>query len=388
MTPRRVLRILTRPNVGGPTRQMIALWHAFAALGQRTLLAVGECHGEAAIDLAAHGIPPVDLARVTPESAGFVVVPSLRRAVHPWHDLRARAQLARLTRAFRPDVVHTHTSKAGALGRAVARRAGVPVIAHTFHGHVLKDYFAGWRARLALRLERRLAARTDLLFAVSRSCADELAELGVAAAARFAVVPPAVDVAAFIAGDRARARAELGLPADAFVLGFVGRLVPIKRPGLFADVVARCPGSIGLVFGDGPLAAQLPFGPRLRQLGATDRLAALLPACDALVFTSVREGCPLAAVEAFAAGVVVVGLDVPGVHDVLGPWGAGVLVPEAEGAAGLAAALLRLRDGMQRSILVDDALAALPRFAPARVARTLLDAYAAALSAPRRSPRW
>lgn len=379
MTAHRVLRVLTRPNVGGPTRQMIALFHACATRGWQTLLAVGECRGEPAIDLAAHGLPRLPLDAVTRDAHGYVVVPNLQRAPHPWRDVRARAQLAMLCRAFGPDVVHTHTSKAGVLGRAAARAARVPVTAHTFHGHVLKDYFGSLRASLARRVEARLARQTDLLFAVSPSCAEELAALGVAPHERFTVVPPAVDVSPFLRGDRAAARAELGLTPDALVLGFVGRLVPIKRPELFAATVARLPGALGLVFGDGELRAQMPWSARLRHVGATDRLSALLPACDALVITSRREGCPLAAVEAFAADVPVVGIDVPGVHDVLGPWGAGVLVPEERGVRGLVAALERLREGPHRAVLVAAARGSLRRFAPAAVAAALTDAYEDAL---------
>jgi glycosyltransferase involved in cell wall biosynthesis len=374
----RVMRVLTRPNVGGPTRQAIALWHAFAALGWQTLLVVGQCDDEPAIDLAAHGIPQLAWGQVNEHSAGFVLLPQLRRAVNPWRDALARWRLGQLLRAFAPDVVHTHTSKAGVLGRLAAVEKGVPVVAHTFHGHVLQDYFATWRARLVRGTEAHLARRTHLLFAVSPSCRDELAELRVAPADRIAVVPPAVDVTDFVLGDRGKARQELGLASDMFVLGFVGRLVPVKRPRLFAEVVARVPGAIGLVFGEGPLRADVEEAPRVRVVGATDRLAALLCACDVLVIPSLREGCPLAAVEAFAAGVPVVGFDLPGVRDVLA-WGAGCSVdPELE-AAGLAAAIEALREHAVRDVIVAKARTGLDRFAPATVARQLGEHYRTAL---------
>ncbi len=377
----RVMRVLTRPNVGGPTRQMVALWHAFAELGWQTLLVVGQCEDEPAVDLAAEGVPQIAREAVDANSAGFVVLPQLRRGVHPVRDGLARWRLGQLMRAFAPDVVHTHTSKAGALARSVARQQEIGVVAHTFHGHVLQDYFGRWRAWLVRGAERYLARGTHLLFAVSPSCRDELAALGVAPAERIAVVPPAVDVRRFVGGSRARAREELGLAADAFVLGFVGRLVPVKRPRLFAELVARVPEAIGLVFGDGPLRGELEGASRLRLLGATDQLPRWLVACDALVFTSVREGCPLAAVEAFAAGVPVVGLAVPGVQDVLGEWGAGVLVAPEHGLDGLIAACATLKDARRTSDLVATAKASVSRFEPAAVARELVTHYESAMVA-------
>ncbi|MEZ5962844.1 MAG: glycosyltransferase [Planctomycetota bacterium] len=392
------MRILTRPNVGGPTRQAVALWHEFAALGWQTLLVVGRCEGEAAFDLRRAGIPELALDAVDRASAGFVELPLLRRGLHPLRDPLVSWRLGSLVRAFAPDVVHTHTSKAGVLGRQAAWETEVAVVAHTFHGHVLQDYFGRWRSRLVRWVERRLARRTDLLFAVSPSCRDELVAYGVAPAERIEVVPPAVETVAFAAGSRTQARAELGLADDVFVLGFVGRLVPIKRPQWFGSVVAQIDDAVGLVFGDGPLRQDLAAQPRLHLLGATARLAELLPACDVLVFTSVREGCPLAAVEAFAAGVPVVGLSVPGVRDVLGAWGHGVLVEEAAGVDGLVAACAELRAPERRAAVAADARQAVGRFAPAAVAQQLASAYEGTLAAaaqrrprfgiPRTQPGW
>ncbi len=372
----RVMRVLTRPNVGGPTQQAVVLWHAHRALGVRTLLVVGRCGcDEPAVDLAAQGIPRVALAAVDREAEGFVEVDTLQRALHPWRDWQARGTLRALEASFAADILHTHTSKAGALLRG-GHRPGTRVV-HTYHGHVLRDYYGPLRSALLARFERRLAARTDALVAISPSCRDELVALGVAPAERFTVVPAAVDVAAFARGSRAEARARLGLPADAFALGFVGRLVPIKRPELFVDVVEAIPDARGVVFGDGPLRAALQArgGGRIAWLGARNDLASLLPACDALVFTSRREGCPLAAVEAFAAGVPVVGLDVPGVRDVLATWGSGVLVSDREGVAGLTAAIRRLRDVDVRADITARARAGTARFSPKAVAGALVAVY-------------
>jgi glycosyltransferase involved in cell wall biosynthesis len=378
----RVVRILTRPNVGGPTRQVAALWREQRALGIRTLLVVGRCGaGETAVDLEREGVPRLaPEAAADPAAEGHFVLPELGRGLRPLADRRAARLLRALLAAARPQVVHTHTSKAGWLGRRAAVAAGVPVVAHTFHGIVLRDYYAGPVAWLLAAVERSLARRSDLLFAVSPSCRDELAELGIAPAERIEVTPPAVELAPFARTERDAARARLGLGAAEFALGFVGRLVRIKRPELFAALLRRTPDATGLLFGDGPLGAALDGAPRLRRLGARADLADLLAGLDVLVIPSTREGCPLAALEAFAAGVPVVGFDVPGVRDVLGAWGAGLLVPPAAGVGGLAAAVARLRaEPSLAGELRARARAGLGRHAPAAVAAQLAAAYERAL---------
>lgn len=387
----RVLRVLTRPNLGGPTRQAIALWHAFAARGAATLLVTGAVGaGEALLSPAEHEVPELSLAQALaagPAAAGWVVVPELGRRLSPFADRRAARVLRLLMASHRPDVVHTHTSKAGVLGRRAARAASVGKIVHTFHGHVLQDYFPrpiGW---LLGRIERHLAARTDVLCAVSASCADELAAAGVAPRARFHVVPPAVPLPTPLL--RVDARARLGIAAGECRVVCAGRLVPIKRVADFVRAVATLPGVHGDVCGDGPerealtaLAARLAPG-RVHFRAARPDFARELPAYDALLLPSVREGLPLVAVEAFAAGVPVVGYDVPGVHDALLGLGRGVLVPVTAGPAGLAAAVAPLLgDVAAAQALVASARAAVARCTPEAVAETLLRLYRSSERAP------
>jgi len=323
--------------------------------------------------------------RLGPGAAGWVQVP-MRRGIAPLADLRARWALRRLLASHQPDVVHTHTSKAGWLGRSAAATAKAPVLAHTFHGHVLQDYFGGLGSAWLRGLERRLARRTDVLVAVSPSCADELAAAGVAPRERFLVVPPAVPAAAPLPRDEARLR--LGVPCDTYTVACVGRLVPIKRVEHFVQMLALRPQWHGDVIGDGPERGRLAASAearapgRVRCRGAVPGINSLLSAFDALVIPSVREGCPLVAVEAFAAGVPVVGYEVPGVRDVLSGWGKGLLVPVAAGPEGLASAVDRLRrEPALAAACVAAGRAALARFAPAAVAEQLLAAYRAALAA-------
>lgn len=377
----RVMRVLTRPNLGGPTRQAIALWHALGELGATTLLVSGVVDaGETLLSPADHGVPRLsraDAVAAGERAMGWVELPELRRGPGPLRDRRALAALRELVRSFRPEIVHTHTSKAGWLGRTAARAAPGARLVHTFHGHVLQDYFPAPLAWWLRRLERRLASRTDQLIAVSASCADELAAAGVAPRERFLVVPPAVPIAPLLT--RGAARARLGVGPDERRIACVGRLVPIKRVEHFLQALARLDGVHGDVVGDGPslAALQTAGGPagRVHFRGALPDIAACLPAYDALVLPSVREGLPLVAVEAFRAGVPVVGYDVPGVRDALAA-GRGVLVPVAAGPAGLAEAV---RDVLARPAAARHAAADDP-FLPSVVARTLWSVYRALLA--------
>lgn len=333
----RVARVLTRPNLGGPARQVVALWHAHRELGVETLLVVGRCEAdEPVLDLVAAGIPERTVTEVRAGADGFCVLPTLGRRVAPVRDLRAFGALRRLLRSWSPDVVHTHTSKAGVLGRLAAPRGAVR--AHTFHGLVLRDYAGAGPSMAARWIERRLARRSDLLFAVSASCARELRELGVVDAVE--VVPPAVATEAFAAADRKACRARLG-EGTRPAIGFVGRLVPIKRPELFVALARELPQVDAFVLGDGPLRPLLEprAPPNLRFLGAREDAAALGPGFDLLVLPSRREGFPVALVEAAAAGVRTVGFAVPGLVDVKDLTGVARLVPEEDGLAGLCAAV-------------------------------------------------
>lgn len=275
--------------------QAVPLWHAMRALGAGTLLITGRCQkDEAPFDMASSGIPILTPDSIKANSEGLLLLPELSNHL-PWlGDQRIKRQLTELLAVSQPDVVHTHTSKAGWLGRQAAFSARVPVVAHTFHGHVLRDYFGPIRSHLLANLERRLARRTNLLFTISDSCATELSELGIADHKRFHVVPPAVR--SWPSVDRAVARQQLGVVDDQFLVACIGRLVPIKRVDHFAEAVQIAPWLFGHVFGDGPDAPRLQRHYRdLRRLtfhGVNHSVRSLLPAFDALVLTSIREGLP------------------------------------------------------------------------------------------------
>lgn len=327
----RILHVITRMNVGGPARHLLTLLPLLRERGFEPLLV--------------HGAAAPEEGELLAEDAPSIRVPALRRPIDPRADLRAAAELRRIVRRVRPHVVHTHLSKAGALARPAARRRGVPVLVHTFHGHVLEGYFATPANRLFMATERHLAKSTDALVAVSSATRDDLLGLGIGEADRWRVIPLGFDLDTAAAGtlERGEARESLGLPAAGPVVGIVGRLVPIKNHVLFLEaarrVLARHPEATFLIAGDGELRATLEaeasrmLGDRVRFTGWVRSLPALYAALDLVALSSLGEGTPVALIEAAAAGLPVVATDVGGVADVVAEGENGFLVSSGDAAA-------------------------------------------------------
>ncbi len=333
----KVARIIARLNVGGPARHCLLLSEGLRAHGFETLLLTGRLEpGEA-------GVLPDDAA-TTPGGVRIERVPGLRQPVSPRDDVRALLALVRLLRRERPDVVHTHTSKAGALGRVAAAIAGVPVVVHTFHGHVLDGYFPALPSHLVRLAERSLARLTARIVTLSPTLRDELsARFGVAGPERFEVIPLGRDLETFRAGAPGRLRAELGVAPDAPLVGAVGRLVPIKDVPLlvraFARVAAGRRDAQLVLVGDGPERPAIEaavrardLGDRVRLLGWRDDLPSIYADLDVLAVSSRNEGTPLAVIEAFAAGVPVVATRVGGVPDMFDAPTRGVAALATNGA--------------------------------------------------------
>jgi glycosyltransferase involved in cell wall biosynthesis len=274
-----------------------------------------------------------------------IAMPGLGREVRPWRDLRALIGLYRMMRRFRPQIVHTHTAKAGMLGRLAARAARVPVIVHTFHGHVLRGYFGPLTTAFYRAVERRLGASSDVLVAVSDAVKSDLVALGVAPAAKIRVIPLGLDLEPLAAAlPRGSLRREAGVPDGAPLVGIVGRLAPIKDVGTFlraaAAVRATTPGVHFAVVGDGEERARLEA--ERTRLGVDDcvffhgwrrDMAAVYGDLDVVVNCSRNEGTPVALIEALAAARPVVATRVGGTPDLLGDGRRGLLVPEGDPTA-------------------------------------------------------
>jgi glycosyltransferase involved in cell wall biosynthesis len=348
-SPILVHRVIARLNVGGPALHVVNLARGLEPHGFRTRLIVGGLEreeGDMSWYARERGVQPT-------------LVPAMARELRPTRDLRVLSALRRLFASERPAIVHTHTAKGGALGRAAAAWARVPVRIHTFHGHVLGgDYFSGARTRLFVEVERQLARVSSRLIVLTHAQRREMAErLRIADAAKFAVIPLGLELGPFGDVDRFRgrpeARGELGIAPEERVVGIVGRLVEVKNHELMLDAFARLARTEGnpwrlLVVGGGEereralreRARRLGIEGRVLWLGWRRELARLYPAMDVVALTSRDEGTPVALLEALAVGIPVAARAVGGVPEVLEQGRLGELVEEDDPAA-MADAILR-----------------------------------------------
>ena len=310
--PVRVLRVIARMNVGGPALQVVALADGLGPPEVEQRLLIGDVSpGEA--DYLQLRAPHVAATRVR----------GLGRSVRALDDARALVHIVREIRRFRPDIVHTHTAKAGVLGRVAALLCRVPVVVHTFHGHLLHGYFSPIVTRAVVLVERALAWRTTALVAVGTRVRDDLVAAGIGRADRYTVVPPGVAVERV---DRDGARAALGLGPDAPVVAFVARLTAIKRPDRFLEVVRRVraarPDVEVVVAGEGELLSTLQrdaadLDPPIRFLGWRGDVETVYGAADVALLTSDNEGMPVSLIEAAAAGCPAVTTDVGSAREVV-----------------------------------------------------------------------
>jgi glycosyltransferase involved in cell wall biosynthesis len=294
-------------------------------------------------------------------------IPELGREIAPLADLVALRKLYGLMRRERPHIVHTHLAKAGFLGRIAARLAGVPVVVHTFHGHVFHGYFSPPKTRLFLAMERLGARLSSRIITSSPRLRDEIAGYGVASRAHIAVIPYGFELDAFAAPPQERGafRRAQGIPAGAKLVGAVGRLVPIKNLPLLLEAAALArqqePDLHVVFIGIGELRAELEA--RVRKLGMTGAVTfagwqADLPRVyadlDAVVISSDNEGTPVTLIEAMAAGRPVIATRVGGVPDLIADGETGRLTPPGDKQA-LAAALLAVFTEPERTAQMAEA---------------------------------
>ena len=389
----KVLRVIGRLNVGGPAIHVVNLTAALDPDRYRSLLVAGsenEAEGSMLDFALSQGVRPTVIPEIV---TAFSLTP---------RDGKALSKLYRLMREERPHIVHTHTAKAGFLGRLAARLAGVPVIVHTFHGHVLHGYYGPVKSELLRRLEQSLAWTTDRLVTVSAQVKKELVDYGIAPADKITVIPLGFDLTPFLNVQRESASttkeettgftteaqstrsifstippqrpprlrgeiSESGLSTSHTpqatphppLIGIVGRLFPIKNHELFLEAAARVaahePTAHFVIVGDGVLRPELEN--RARALGIADRvlftgwrsdLPRICADLNVLVVSSDNEGTPVSAIEAMAAGCPVVATRVGGLPDLIDDGRTGRLVPPRDAEA-LARAVLDLLQSPARA---------------------------------------
>jgi len=265
-------------------------------------------------------------------------------------------------RRLRPDIVHTHTSKAGFSGRIAARLARVPVVVHTFHGHAFSGYFSPPVTRALLALERTLSRVTDSVVTVSDTLKQQLVTLRVAPREKIEVIELGLDLDPFlsVSSRSGMLRREIGA-AEETLVGIVGRLVPIKDHRTFLEAAAlisrRRPDVRFVIVGDGELRAtletharELDLAKRVHFVGWKAELAPVYADLDVVVLSSRNEGTPVSLIEAAAAGRPVVATRVGGVPDVIEDGVSGRLVPPGDPAS-LARAIEELLDAPQQARL-------------------------------------
>lgn len=375
MNEESVCQVVTRLNIGGSSRHVATLTERLPLQGIPTELLAG-------VEGASEGVLLPDIP--------FTRIPTLRRDPALGSDVLAYRRLRRVFRGSHPGIVHTHLAKAGALGRLAAWNAlpGVRTV-HTYHGHVLDGYFGRRRTQAYLAAERWLARRSTALIAVSAAVKDSLLEMGIGEEGQWHVIPLGLDLKEFESKGSpiADARRRLNIPQEAFVVGIVGRLVPIKDHGTFLRAVREMSERISepvvaLVVGDGPdrvaieAIARSARAGNVRFLGWQSDLVPIYSALDLVCLSSRNEGTPVSLIEAGAAAKAVVATDVGGVRDVVVDGSTGTLVPASDVAQFAAAMEAFARDPIRTASFGSSARRhVLSRFSVERMVLDVVNLY-------------
>ena len=310
----KVMQIIARMNVGGPAVIVAELMRGLDKTAFDQILVTGYCDENEAdyLDTVATDIKATRIA-------------GLGRSVSLIADLKAFFGLVSLIRKFKPDVIHTHTAKAGVLGRLASLLAGRGAVrVHTFHGHLLHGYFSGTITKLVILIEKVLAARTSVLIAIGTKVRDDLVAAGIGRTDKYRVFFPGLPAPKAIA--KVMAQSALGFSTETLYITFVGRLTQIKRPDRLLDVASECK-TRGLdlrflVAGEGELFESSKARCQREQLNVTffgwrSDIDQILAASDIAILTSDNEGIPLTLIQAAQAGLPIVATNVGSISDIV-----------------------------------------------------------------------
>lgn len=306
----RVLRVITRLNVGGPSKQILTLNSLFDGKDFEQLIVTGRVlDSEMEIDLSSFG----EVTRVS----------SLQRGFNPLNDLLSVLQIAKMLRKYKPDIIHTHLSKAWALTILAKNISGTKCkVIHTFHGHILHSYFSKWKALIINLIQRFLASNSDYLVAVNDITKNELIAARIGSEEKFVVIYPGFK--ALEHHSKINARRRLGLAENVLTVGFIGRFEQIKRPDILSKVINISLGSSDslqfIVCGGGELYEDFKnktANPKVHCFPWTHDLSLIYSSVDLMLLTSDNEGSPLTIIEAGQLGIPTLSRAVGGVPSLI-----------------------------------------------------------------------
>jgi len=310
----RVLRIIARMNVGGPAVQVSGLMRGFDKQLFEQELLTGYCAADEA-----------DYLEKVAADVKAIRIDGLGRSIKPRADLTALFAIVKEIRRFKPDVIHTHTAKAGVVGRIASILSGQKSIrVHTFHGHLLNGYFGPGKTKLVILVEKFLALFTHQLLAVGKQVQEDLIEVGIGNSNKFAVMPPGLKLAKL--PSKHDARIELGIDQNQIYCAFIGRITQIKRPDRFLEVVAKVKADgIKVKFIVAGAGEQLQYcqdrvtsgNLPVTFLGWREDIEVVLAAADFVILTSDNEGTPLSLIQAGVVGIPVVATNVGSTNEIV-----------------------------------------------------------------------
>lgn len=335
----KVLRIINRFNIGGPTYNATFLTK-FISEDYETLLVGGlpeKDESDSLHILEEYGVKPL-------------LIPEMKRIPNFRSDREAYRKIKQIIEEFQPDIVHTHAAKAGALGRKAAKACGVPIIVHTFHGHVFHSYFGKVKTTLYKMIERRLAKLSSGIIAISPIQKEELSSIhGICKPEKIKVIPLGFDLMKFrenLGGKREETRTKWRLGADEVAVAIIGRLAPIKNHHLFLDVIEllaeKGVRARYFIVGDGQEKTSIEqrakelesnYDLKIELTSWIKDIATFNAGMDVICLSSDNEGTPVSLIEAQASGVPVISTDVGGVKDILDEGETGFVVPKKDALA-------------------------------------------------------
>ena len=318
----KILRIINRFNLGGPTYNAAYLTRYLAPDFETMLIGGMRDDSEGSSEFILQNL-----------GVDYTILPEMKRSINPFNDISAYNRIKNIIRKFKPDIVHTHAAKAGALGRRAAYACKVPVVVHTFHGHVFHSYFGSIKTAVFKTIERNLSRKASAIVAISELQKKELVEEHrIAPAEKVHVIPLGFDLSRFRANNdekRFLFRSKYDLKQDELAIGIVGRLVPVKNHALFLDAIKFVRDHSGkkfraFIIGDGEERVNLEK--KTIDLGLNDVVCftswekdidTVYPGLDIVCLTSFNEGTPVSLIEAQAANRPIVSTNVGGIENVV-----------------------------------------------------------------------